>query len=185
MAAELSFAALVHFQHANANHASAVIRALANRFRCRPRRCLTLSPARKCATGLIAKHSLPKRSQTPLDFFSNYKPSRLTRRARWCLRGSQYLWEFSRPASGRGEMVDATDLKSVISNGVRVRVPPSAPIFAKRRKWRVWPVTNQSLGADPGQIRSCLLFSLQQRSHRCGWLGRSLIGRRALAAIAL
>ncbi len=28
---------------------------------------------------------------------------------------------------GRGEMVDATDLKSVISNGVRVRVPPSAP----------------------------------------------------------
>ena len=28
---------------------------------------------------------------------------------------------------GRGGMVDATDLKSVISNGVRVRVPPSAP----------------------------------------------------------
>ncbi len=36
---------------------------------------------------------------------------------------------FANPHScGRGEMVDATDLKSVISNGVRVRVPPSAPV---------------------------------------------------------
>ena len=31
------------------------------------------------------------------------------------------------PACGRGGMVDATDLKSVVRKGVRVRVPPPAP----------------------------------------------------------
>jgi hypothetical protein len=35
-------------------------------------------------------------------------------------------------------MVDATDLKSVVRKGVRVRVPPSAPIGHKR----VYPIIN-------------------------------------------
>src|SRR5438552_13364739 len=51
-----------------------------------------------------------------------------------------------------GEMADATDLKSVGSNPVRVRIPPSAPIRDRSRPLIALPF----LSLSAGDLTGCL-----------------------------